>query len=176
MKKRKKRPNERHECTKGHELIAEYILGEAETELTSDELRLHAKSCTNCKRLLLRLEPLVQRSLEPHVLFCLRPNREMPVAVREEFSLSPSREQGTECRECAEVHRLIADCVGGEPNDGFPLELLLHVLSCPDCHWLMPILVHILRTGTPAPSREMPGTVRRELWVTIRREIRTTRK
>ncbi|HTW91370.1 MAG TPA: zf-HC2 domain-containing protein [bacterium] len=173
MRKRKKTTNERRECTKGHELIAEYVLGRMDTEPTSDELRLHVKSCTNCKRLLLRLEPLVPRSLEPQVRFRVRPDREMPVAVGEEFALSPLREQGTECRECTEVHALIAEYVSGEPNEGFPLELLLHLLSCPNCDWLMPVLVQVVRTGTLPTSREMPMEVRRDLWIKIRGELRS---
>ena len=42
MKKRKKKPNECHECLRGHELIAEYMGGEADTEPTR-ELLLHAQ-------------------------------------------------------------------------------------------------------------------------------------
>jgi uncharacterized protein YbaR (Trm112 family) len=170
VKKCKKRPNERHECARGHELIAKYIGREEDTEPTR-ELLLHAQACPNCAQRL--------RSLKPLVLFCLGESDGETPGERKVFFSAIRRElpaPGTGCRECAEVHRLIADCVSGEPNDGFPLELLLHVLSCPDCNWLMPILVQVVRAGTPAPSREMPMVVRRELWVTIQREIHTTRK
>ena len=170
MKKRKNRLNERHECTRGHELIAKYIGREEDTE-PSRELLLHAQACPNCATLL--------RRLRPFVLFCLGESDGETPGERKLFFSAVRRElpaPGLGCRECAEVHRLIADCVSGEPNDGFPLELLLHVLSCPDCNWLMPILVQVVRAGTPAPSREMPMVVRRELWVTIQREIHTTHR
>ena len=178
MKERKRSATKRSECTKGHELIAEYMRSEADTGLTSDELRLHAKSCKNCTRLLLRLEPLVRRSLEPHILFSLGPDRETADEPHEVFA-GTRRELARRdpvCRECAEVHQLIADCVSGEPNDGFPPELLIHLLSCPDCNWLMPILVQVVRAGTPALSRELPVEVRQELWVKIRCEIHTDRR
>jgi hypothetical protein len=114
-------------------------------------------------------------SLGPHVEFSIGPDRETPDESNELFAAIRRElpEPGPGCRECAEVHRLIADCVSGETNDGFPLELLLHVLSCPDCNWLMPILVQVVRTGTLVPSREMPMEVRRDLWVKIRCELRS---
>jgi hypothetical protein len=164
--KRKTKLNKRHECTTGRELVAEYLSGKADEE-RARELLQHAQSCTSCAELLRNLNKLIhicysETSSGSGVLFCASPRE------------SPGPPAGH--RECAEVHRLIADCVSGEPNDGFPLELLLHVLSCPDCNWLMPILVQVVRAGTPAPSREMPMVVRRELWVTIQREIHTSHR
>lgn len=173
MKKRKKTTKKSHECTKGHELIAEYILGEADTELTSDELRLHAKSCTNCKRLLLRLEPLVLRSLEPHVLFCLRPNREKPRERKELFAAIRRElpERVPACRECTEALGLIAAWASGDPNDGFPIELLLHILSCPDCDWLLPTVMRLVNTHALVPHIEMPLSVHLTLRATILRVV-----
>ncbi len=77
MKKPKRRTTECHECEEVYELIAEYMGGEADDELTR-ALLLHAQSCANCARLLRSLKRLV------HSLH-LEPNCELPVAVREEL-------------------------------------------------------------------------------------------
>jgi hypothetical protein len=165
MKKRNKKPNECHECLRGHELIAEYMGGEADTEPTR-ELLLHAQTCTNCATLL--------RSLKPLVLFCLgESNGELPGERKVLFSAIRRElpEPDPRCHECTEVHGLIAECVSGEPNDGFPRKLLRHLLSCPDCHWLLPTLIRLVHDRTVVSSIDMPVSVRLELRATILRVI-----
>jgi len=165
VKKRKKSTNKSHECTKGHELIAEHLGGEADREPTR-ELLLHAQVCKNCARLL--------RSLRPLVLFCLgESDSETPgepkvlfSAIRREL---PKPDPGR--RECTEVHVLIAECVCGEPNGGFPPALLRHLLSCPHCDWLMPTLVRVVRTHTLVSPIDMPDSVHQRLRETILRAI-----
>jgi hypothetical protein len=165
VKKRKKSTEKSHECTKGHELIGEHLGGEADTEPTR-ELLLHAQVCKNCALLL--------RSLRPLVLFCLgESDCETPgepkvlfSAIRREL---PELDPG--CLQCTEVHGLIAECVCGEPNDGFPPALLRHLLSCPDCDWLMPTLVRIVRTHTLVSPIDMPDSVHQRLRETILRAI-----
>ena len=163
MRKSGKRPNERHECTKGHELISKYMGGLPDADPTR-ELLLHAQTCANCARLL--------RSLKPLVLFCLgESDGETPgerkvlfSAIRREL---PEPDPG--CLECTEVHGLIADCVSGEPNDGFPRELLKHLLSCPDCAWLLPTLTRLVHTHALVPPIEMPSSVQLTLRAAILR-------
>jgi hypothetical protein len=88
MKKKTKPVAECRDCTDAYELVAEFMTGEVDKELTR-ELLLHAQSCPNCARLL--------RSLKRLVHYChLEPNREIPSAVREELWVTIRRELYTD--------------------------------------------------------------------------------
>jgi glutaredoxin-related protein len=78
-----------------------------------------------------------------------------------------------ECRDCAEAKELIARYVGGDEDDELARKVLLHAQSCGECATLLRSLKRLVHYCSLEPTCEMPVAVRRELWVTIRREIHT---
>jgi len=81
------------------------------------------------------------------------------------------RKQPTECSDCDEVQKLIAEYLGGEEDSELACALLLHVQSCPDCAALLRSLKRMIHYCHLEPNCELPVAVREELWVTIRREL-----
>jgi len=170
MRKRRVKSSMRSECTRGRELIAEYMRGEADTGRTR-ELVLHAQSCSECATLL--------RSLKRLVHYCsLEPDREMPVAVRRELWVTIRRDVtagDAECRECADLHESIAGYACGELDEEATRELLQHLQSCPQCARLlrsMRWLDRVIRELRPIPAMpDMPDNVHSGLWETLRRKI-----
>lgn len=164
MKKPKKQTAEGHECTESHELIAQYMGGGADDELTC-ALLLHAQSCKKCARLL--------RSLKRLVHYCqLEPNCEMPVTVRKELWVTIRRDltgRDVESGECTKLHGLIAQYAGGELDEKPTRQLLRHLQSCPKCARLLRSLRRldrILKELRPVP--ELPERVRNSLWIRVR--------
>ena len=85
------------------------------------------------------------------------------------------KKQTGECRDCGEAKELIARFVGGDEDDELARKVLLHAQSCSECATLLRSLKRLVHYCSLEPTCDMPVTVRRELWVTIRREIRTRR-
>jgi hypothetical protein len=81
-----------------------------------------------------------------------------------------------ECRDCTEAKELIARYVGGDEDDALARKVLLHAQTCGECATLLRSLKRLVHYCSLEPTCEMPVTVRRELWVTIRREIHTRRR
>ncbi len=77
-----------------------------------------------------------------------------------------------ECHDCGEVEQLIAEYLDGEADAELASALLLHAQSCAHCATLLRSLKRLVHYCSLEPNCEMPVAVRRELWVTIRREIR----
>jgi hypothetical protein len=164
MRKRKKQTAESHECTEGHELIARYMGGDSDDELTR-ALLLHAQSCRKCAGLL--------RSLKRLVHYCqLEPNCEMPVTVRKDLWATIRRDlsgQDAECGECTRLHELIAEYAGGELDEKPTRELMRHLQSCPKCARLLRSLRQldrIIKELRPVP--EIPKRVHNSLWIRVR--------
>lgn len=86
------------------------------------------------------------------------------------------KKQTTECPECEEARELIARYMGGDEDEELARELLLHAQTCADCATLLRSLRRLVDYCRLEPNCEMPVTVRRELWVTIRREIHTSHR
>ncbi len=78
-----------------------------------------------------------------------------------------------ECRDCEEVKELIARYVGGDEDEELARKVLVHAQSCSQCATLLRSLKRLVHYCSLEPNCEMPVTVRRELWVTIRRELHT---
>ncbi|MBM3331811.1 zf-HC2 domain-containing protein [candidate division WOR-3 bacterium] len=76
-----------------------------------------------------------------------------------------------ECHDCDEAEELIARYVGGEEDEELARKLLLHAQTCTECATLLRSLKRLVHYCSLEPTCEMPVTVRRELWVSIRREI-----
>ena len=83
------------------------------------------------------------------------------------------KKQTGECHDCGEVEGLIARYVGGDEDEELARQVLLHAQTCPECAGLLRSLKRLVHYCSLEPTCEMPVTVRRELWVTIRREIHT---
>ena len=83
------------------------------------------------------------------------------------------KKQTGECHDCGEVKELIAQYMGGDEDDELARALLLHAQSCANCATLLRSLKRLVHYCSLEPNCEMPVTVRRELWVTIRRELHT---
>ena len=83
------------------------------------------------------------------------------------------KKQTTECHDCGEVRELIAQYMGGDEDNELARALLLHAQSCTDCARLLHSLKRLVDYCHLEPNCEMPVTVRRELWVMIRRELHT---
>jgi len=83
------------------------------------------------------------------------------------------KKQTGECHDCGEVRELIARYMGGDEDDELARVLLLHAQSCAHCATLLRSLKRLVDYCHMEPNCEMPMAVRRELWVTIRRELRT---
>jgi hypothetical protein len=84
--------------------------------------------------------------------------------------------QTGECHDCGEAKELIARYVGGDEDDELARKLLLHAQSCTECATLLRSLKRLVHYCSLEPTCEMPVEVRRELWVSIRREIRTSHR
>jgi hypothetical protein len=74
------------------------------------------------------------------------------------------KKQTGECHDCTEAKELIAR------------KVLLHAQSCTECATLLRSLKRLVHYCSLEPTCDMPTTVRRELWVTIRREIHTSHR
>ena len=83
------------------------------------------------------------------------------------------KKQTGECHDCGEVQKLIAEYMGGDEDDELARALLLHAQSCTNCATILRSLKRLVHYCSLEPNCEMPAAVRRELWVTIRREIHT---
>lgn len=83
------------------------------------------------------------------------------------------KKQTGECHDCGEVKELIARYVGGEEDQELARQVLLHAQTCAECATLLRSLKRLVHYCSLEPNCEMPVAVRRELWVTIRREIHT---
>jgi hypothetical protein len=86
------------------------------------------------------------------------------------------KKQTGECHDCGEARELIARYMGGDEDGDLARELLLHAQTCTECATLLRSLKRLVHYCSLEPTCEMPVTVRRELWISIRREIHTTRK
>jgi hypothetical protein len=82
-------------------------------------------------------------------------------------------EPSTECTECVELLEMMAQFIDGEADEELRRDLILHAQSCRDCARLLRSLQRLVHYCHLEPNCEMPVTVRRELWVTIRRELHT---
>ena len=87
--------------------------------------------------------------------------------------MKKQKKQPVECHECDEVQELIAQYMGGDEDEELARALLLHAQSCVNCASLLRSLKRLVDYCHLEPNCEMPVAVRRELWVTIRREIHT---
>ena len=83
------------------------------------------------------------------------------------------KKQTGECRDCAEAKELIARYLSGDEDEELARNVLLHAQTCSECATLLRSLKRLVHYCSLEPTCEMPMTVRRELWVTIRREIHT---
>jgi hypothetical protein len=81
-----------------------------------------------------------------------------------------------ECRDCTEAKDQIARYVGGDEDEELARKVLLHAQTCSDCAILLRSLKRLVHYCSLEPTCEMPVTVRRELWVSIRREIHTSHR
>jgi hypothetical protein len=81
------------------------------------------------------------------------------------------KKQTGECRDCIEAKELIAKYVGGDEDEELARKVLLHAQTCGECATLLRSLKRLVHYCSLEPTCEMPVTVRRELWVTIQREI-----
>jgi len=86
------------------------------------------------------------------------------------------KKQTGECHDCDEARELIARYMGGDEDEDLAREMLLHAQTCADCATLLRSLRRLVDYCRLEPNCEMPVTVRRELWVTIRREIHTSHR
>jgi hypothetical protein len=84
--------------------------------------------------------------------------------------LKKRKNKPSECHDCGEAKKLIARYVGGDEDDELARKLLLHAQSCTECAALLRSLKRLVHYCSLEPSGEMPMAVRRELWVTIRRD------
>jgi anti-sigma factor RsiW len=82
------------------------------------------------------------------------------------------KKQPVDCSDCAEVEKLIAEYMDGEADAELASALLLHAQSCAHCAALLRSLKRLVHYCSLEPNCEMPVAVRKELWVTIRRELR----
>jgi len=83
------------------------------------------------------------------------------------------KKQTADCHDCGEVEELIARYVGGDEDEELAREVLLHAQTCGECAHLLRSLKRLVHHLSLEPNCEMPAAVRRELWITIRREIHT---
>jgi hypothetical protein len=83
------------------------------------------------------------------------------------------KKQTGECRDCTEAKKLIARYVGGDEDEELARKVLLHAQTCAECATLLRSLKRLVHYCSLEPNCDMPVAVRRELWVTIRREIHT---
>lgn len=90
--------------------------------------------------------------------------------------MKKTKKQTGECHDCTEAKELIARYVGGDEDEDLARKLMLHAQTCTGCATLLRSLKRLVHYCSIEPNCEMPVEVRRELWVTIRREIHTTRK
>jgi hypothetical protein len=81
-----------------------------------------------------------------------------------------------ECHDCTEAKELIARYVGGDEDDELARRVLLHAQTCPECATLLRSLKRLVHYCSLEPNCDMPVAVRRELWVSIRREIHTSHR
>jgi hypothetical protein len=81
-----------------------------------------------------------------------------------------------ECHDCGEAKELIARYVGGEEDEELARKLLLHAQTCSECATLLRSLKRLVHYCSLEPACDMPTTVRRELWVSIRREMHTSHR
>jgi len=87
--------------------------------------------------------------------------------------MKKQKKRPDECHDCGEVEKLIAEYMDGEADAELASALLLHAQSCVHCATLLRSLKRLVHYCSLEPNCEMPVAVRRELWVTIRREIHT---
>jgi hypothetical protein len=87
--------------------------------------------------------------------------------------MKKQKKHAGECHDCGEAKELIARYVGGEEDEELARQVLLHAQTCGDCAALLRSLKRLVHYCHLEPNCEMPVAVRRELWVTIRREIHT---
>jgi hypothetical protein len=90
--------------------------------------------------------------------------------------MKKSKKQTGECHDCVEAKELIARYLSGDEDEELARQVLLHAQSCTECATLLRSLKRLVHYCSLEPTCEMPVTVRRELWVTIRREIHTSHK
>jgi len=83
------------------------------------------------------------------------------------------KKQTGECRDCTEAKELIARYLSGDEDEELARNVLLHAQTCSECATLLRSLKRLVHYCSLEPNCEMPVTVRRELWVTIRRELHT---
>lgn len=86
------------------------------------------------------------------------------------------KKPGGECHDCGEARELIARYVNGDEDEELARQVLLHAQSCPECAGLLRSLKRLVHYCRLEPTCDMPGAVRKELWISIRREIRTRRR
>jgi hypothetical protein len=86
------------------------------------------------------------------------------------------KKQTGECHDCGEAKELIARYVSGDEDEELARQVLLHAQSCTECATLLRSLKRLVHYCSLEPTCEMPVEVRRELWVSIRREIRTSHR
>jgi hypothetical protein len=72
--------------------------------------------------------------------------------------------------ECDEGREMIARYMRGDEDGGLTRKLLLHAQTCTECATLLRSLKRLVHYCSIEPNCDMPVTVRRELWVTIRRD------
>lgn len=77
----------------------------------------------------------------------------------------------TECRECEQLLELLAGYFDGELTDEMRHDVLIHAMSCDSCTRLLHSMRRLVDRFRLEPNCEMPGVVRQELWMVIRREI-----
>ena len=83
------------------------------------------------------------------------------------------RKRTDECGDCEEVKKLIARYVSGDEDEELARKVLVHAQSCGQCATLLRSLKRLVHYCSLEPNCEMPVAVRRELWITIRRELHT---
>lgn len=77
----------------------------------------------------------------------------------------------TECRECEQLLELLGGYFDGELTAEVRHEVMMHAMTCDSCTRLLHSLRRLVAYCRVEPTCDMPGTVRQELWIAIRREI-----
>jgi hypothetical protein len=76
-----------------------------------------------------------------------------------------------ECRECEELLETVAEFLDGELSDELRQALVIHAHECRQCARLLSSMRQIVAICRTEPTCDMPGRVREQLWIVLRREL-----
>ncbi len=86
------------------------------------------------------------------------------------------RHEPPECTECQELAELLVDYLDGEESAEVRDKILAHLGSCDKCARLLFRVKRVVSYCRLETRCDMPGTVHRQLWEVLTREIRTVRR